>query len=100
MATAVLPLALSTPAWAATTTSATVVQPADGLCTVTANSVRYRTGPGTGYTALGLVYAGTLFFPDHTAPADRPKDGTTWVNGSIVQGASNVWIRQDYLSCQ
>ncbi len=99
---AALPLALPTAASAATGAPAKpagIAKPADGLCTVNADAVRYRTGPGLGYPARGLTYAGALFGRDEQALANRPADDTYWDHGDLIGGPADVWIRIDFLNC-
>jgi hypothetical protein len=84
---------------AAQTARAVPATPADGLCTVIGDEVRYRSGPGIGYTALGLTDAGTQVALDGGQQADNPPNGTWWDKVSFFNGPWDVWIRADFLNC-
>ncbi|GAA3436687.1 hypothetical protein [Kutzneria kofuensis] len=73
---------------------------ADGLCTVTGDNVKARTGPGTAYNLRATTYAGALMYNQGGAWGDNPVDGRWWVYGGLVNGADDVWIRSDLLRCQ
>ncbi|GLZ30487.1 hypothetical protein Lesp02_26760 [Lentzea sp. NBRC 105346] len=61
------------------------------------DGTRYRTGPGTGYTALGIVNRGQKITVTGTAMGDNPVDGIWWAKGDLWGGSTGVWIRNDLL---
>jgi uncharacterized protein YgiM (DUF1202 family) len=79
------------------TVTANASEQAGYIC-VNTNNVYYRTGPGTGYTAWGQVNKGQGLTKTSDAPANRPADGSWWVQGNLWGGRAGVWIQSPYLS--
>ncbi len=67
-------------------------------CFLNADGVRYRTGPGTNYRALGHVNRGQGFDVINWV---APRDGgiKPWGKGNLWGGPQGVYIRYDFLKC-
>ncbi|KAH0592619.1 hypothetical protein MHUMG1_09609 [Metarhizium humberi] len=76
--------AIATPAGANTAA-------ADYTCTVNADNVNYRTGPGTQYPSLGQVNQGQNI--------DITGNSNGWCQGNLWGGPAAVWIYCQYLNC-
>ncbi|MCO1574581.1 hypothetical protein M8C13_02265 [Crossiella sp. SN42] len=84
---------------AVVTCAATPAQAAPSYwCTVKADNVNYRAGPGPIWISLGQANRGQrlTLTPPVTA---RGTDGQNWRHGDLWGGLRNVWIRADFLTC-
>jgi uncharacterized protein YgiM (DUF1202 family) len=87
------PLAVAAPAAQSAAVQNAAVQPSYRyVCVVPTNGVKYRTGPGTEYRALGTVNAGQKM--NVFGGYQNPRDGW-WQHGDLWGGPQGVWIRQD-----
>ncbi|GAA4551688.1 SH3 domain-containing protein [Amycolatopsis samaneae] len=62
---------------------------------VTGNNVRYRSGPGVRYKALGQVNRGQGV--DIAGAAFDPTDGSYWDKVNLWGGPAGVWISMDFV---
>lgn len=64
-----------------------------GTCTVTANGLRLRYGPGTGYGVITSLPAGTTVRPVGQGA------GATWYSVQVLPSNRLGWVSANYLAC-